>query len=100
MIRLHRSSEPLLFAYCIIRSFFSTLCIKFGELHLKIQKTEGRISRRQVSDISSLDKILSNWVFWAIFTHPFLIKLGIRILFGYPVLLIGARNIGFWVVTP
>ena len=28
---------------------------------------------------SALDKVLSNWVFWAIFTHPFLIELGIRI---------------------
>ena len=27
----------------------------------------------------ALDKILSNWVFWAIFTHSFLIELGIRI---------------------
>ena len=29
--------------------------------------------------ISALDKVLNNWVFWAIFTHPFLIELGIRI---------------------
>ena len=29
--------------------------------------------------LSALDKSLSNWVFWAIFTHPFLIELGIRI---------------------
>ena len=28
----------------------------------------------------SLDKVLSNWVFWVIFTHPFLIEFGIRIL--------------------
>ena len=28
---------------------------------------------------SALDKVSSNWVFWAIFTHPFLIEMGIRI---------------------
>ena len=29
--------------------------------------------------ISALDKVLSNWVFWAIFTYPFLIELCNRI---------------------
>ena len=29
--------------------------------------------------VSALDKILSHWVFLAIFTDPFLIELGIRI---------------------
>ena len=28
---------------------------------------------------SALDKVLSNWVFWANFTHPVLIELDIRI---------------------
>ena len=34
--------------------------------------------------LSALDKILSNWVFWTIFTHTFLIESGIWIfLLGY-----------------
>ena len=28
---------------------------------------------------SALDKILSNWVIWEIYTHLFLIELGIRV---------------------
>ena len=32
-----------------------------------------------ISYLSALDMILSHWVFLAIFTHPFLIELGIRI---------------------
>ena len=48
---------------------------------------------------SALDiKILSNWVFWFFFTCPFLIELGIRVVFfsfGYLILLVGARNTVF-----
>ena len=31
------------------------------------------------NDISALDKVLGNWVFWSFFTYPFLVELSIRI---------------------
>ena len=49
---------------------------------LTVKHTNGK-TKNIYSSASALDEILSKWVFWAIFTHPFLIELGIRIfLFG------------------
>ena len=39
----------------------------------------------------ALDKVLSNWVFWAILTHPFLIEFGYLDFLLGTVLSMGAR---------
>ena len=65
--------------------------------HVKLQFLEK--SQKNVFSCV-LDKVLSNWVFWAIFTYQFLIELGIRIfLLGIRVLM-GARITDNWVFTP
>ena len=51
--------------------------------------------------LNALYKVLSNWVFWANFTHPISYWIEYHdFSFGYPVILMGAKITVNWVFTP